>query len=271
MTGQPLEDIDCQEVTLEPTLHGYHVAWNYGQHYWLPILGPVPWCTWQTLITFCFGRRDSCWPSISLLADIAAKGNRNLIKGRWAQNPEHRFRRKGAVEILEDHGLISIEPRGPDDKRYTFHVLKEPPLLTPEQVQTLPPRLQTMHAALLHKCGINPDDHAAKAQRVTPGAPSTTPDYADLRQLEEDWRTILTDCQAQMTPANYRTYFTGTTPTAYDPTTRTLTVEAPNPLIATCLERQFSQLVTRAAAELDIRIDGSPIQAVTYTARRLSK
>jgi len=267
----PPDEIDCREITLEPTLHGYHVAWNYSQHFWLPILGPIAWCTWQTLITFCYGRRDSCWPSISLLADIAAKGNRNLIKGRWAQTPGHRFRRKGAVELLEEHGLIAIDPRGPDDKRYTFHVLKDPPLLTPEQVQALPARLQTMHAALLHKCGIDPDTHAAKANRVTPGAHSTTTDYAGLRQLEERWRTILSHCQSQITPANYDTYLSRTTPTAYDPTTRTLTIEAPNPLIAISLEHSFSQLLTRAAHELSITIDGSPIDDITYTARRLSK
>jgi hypothetical protein len=128
-----------------------------------------------------------------------------------------------------------------------------------------------MHAALLHKCGIDPATHALKANRPATGAHSTTTDYAALTHLQDQWRTILAHCQTQITPANYRTYLTGTTPTGYDPTTRTLTVQAPNPLIAISLEHQFSHLVTRAAAELAVTIDGSPIEAITYTARRLSK
>ena len=62
------EQVEVEVVDLEPTLRGYHLAWNYGTRYWLALLGPIPWAAWQTLLSFCFGDRDTCWPSITTYA-----------------------------------------------------------------------------------------------------------------------------------------------------------------------------------------------------------
>ena len=72
----PSDEIDVQPVDLEPTRRGYQVTYNYAVHFWLPILGPGCFCIWQALISFCFGESDTCWPSISLLADMASRSNR---------------------------------------------------------------------------------------------------------------------------------------------------------------------------------------------------
>lgn len=76
-------EVEVQPVELDPTTHGYSVAWNYSTRFWLPLLGATPWAVWQTLLSFCFGPRDTCWPSINLIAGIAANSNRHAILGRW--------------------------------------------------------------------------------------------------------------------------------------------------------------------------------------------
>jgi hypothetical protein len=154
-------------VDLEPTRRGYQVTYNYAVHFWLPILGPRCFCVWQALISFCFGDRDTCWPSISLLAEMAARGNRHLVTGRWRRQGQKRRRQKGALEKLEEHGLLTVEKKhtGPDT-RYTFHVLKEPPLLPPDLVCRLPERLQQMHADLLDRCGLERETYEHLHQGV---------------------------------------------------------------------------------------------------------
>ena len=150
------EKIDVQAVDLEPTRRGYQLTYNYAIRFWLPILGPFCFALWQALISFCFGDRDKCWPSISLLADMAAGGNRKIITGRWRTQGDSRLRQSGALEHLEAHGLLTVETKnGGPSARYVFHVIKEPPLLTPQQLATLPNRLQEMHADLLLRCGMD--------------------------------------------------------------------------------------------------------------------
>jgi hypothetical protein len=150
------EKIDVQAVDLEPTRRGYQLTYNYAIRFWLPILGPVCFALWQALISFCFGDRDKCWPSISLLADMAGGGNRHSITGRWRGTEPDRRRQPGALEKLEAHGLLTVNTKraGPET-RYTFHVVKEPPLLTLSQLARLPNRLQRMHRDLLQRCGID--------------------------------------------------------------------------------------------------------------------
>jgi hypothetical protein len=284
------QQVDVQVVDLEPTLRGYHVAWNYGTRYWLPLLGPLPWAVWQTLLSFCFGERDTCWPSIELLADIAAKGNRHLILGRWRGKGSARRRQPGALELLQKAGLLAIERQHEGRRsRYRFHVLKDPPLLTPDQLARLSPRLQETHAQLLARCGMDEQTYQQSVhtlrrraaqdttpyaqditpcvQGITPSAQDTTNKYKEERQIEELWRTIKEALKLEVSPSNYSTYIADAHPISFDRDTGTLLVEASSPLAANQLNNYFAMTVTRATANTDASIHGVPVASVEFTAR----
>jgi hypothetical protein len=282
---QPDEQVEVEVVDLEPTLRGYHVAWNYSTRFWLPLLGPIPWAVWQTLLSFCFGGRDTCWPSISLIADIATGGNRNLITGRWRGRGPRRSRQPGALDALEEAGLLSmqVDQTGPQT-RYTFHVLREPPLLTPDQLSHLSPRLRQLHADLLARCGIDQEtyqhrvhnlmpraargitpaaqDSTPAAQGTTPAARGSTNHYKEQLQIEEVWRTIKEALKTEISPANYQTYLHDTHAIALDRNTGTLLVEASSPLIANQLNNYFAMTILRAAATTNASVHGVRIAAV---------
>ena len=103
--------------------------------------------------------------------------------------------------------------------RYRFHVLREPPILAPDQHAQLPLRLQQIHAELLDRCGMDQQTYQQRAHRLrrraaqdtiryaqdttpgvhdttpgvhdtTPSAQDTTKHYKEERVIEEVWRTI---------------------------------------------------------------------------------
>jgi hypothetical protein len=295
------EQIEVEVVELEPTLRGYHVTWNYGIRYWLPFLGPIPWCVWQTLLSFCYGDRDTCWPSISLIADIATGGNRNLITGRWRGRGSNRRRQPGALDTLQDAGLISIRTAETGRAlRYTFHVLREPPLLAPDQLAQLSPRLQQLHADLLARCNIDqetyqervrsfrslaalgstpsPEDDAAAAQDTTtaaldtrpaaqdtiPAAPDSTNNYNEELQIEEIWIRIKEALKLQINDSNYEWYVQDTHAVSFDRRSNTLTVEARDELVADHLNRYFTRSLRWAIADAKPSIGGICIYGVKF-------
>ena len=274
------QQVEVEVVDLEPTLRGYHVAWNYGTRYWLPLLGPLPWAVWQTLLSFCFGDRDTCWPSISLIADIAARGDRHLITGRWRGKGESRQRQPGALEILQEAGLLAIETQhsGPQS-RYRFRLLKEPPLLTPDQLAKLSPRLQQTHAELLARCGLDQRTypqliHALRrrgAQDTTPGVHDTTPGaqdttnkYKEERPIEEVWKSIKNALKTEITSSNYGTYIADTQAMAFNRDTGTLVVGVSSPQAATQLNNYFAMTIRRAVVNTNASVQGIPIAAVEF-------
>jgi hypothetical protein len=280
-SSQHDEQVEVEVVDLEPTLRGYHISWNYGTRYWLALPGPIPWAVWQTLLSFCFGGRDTCWPSISLIADIATGGNRNLVTGRWRGRGSNRRRQPGALDALQHAGLLSIQTTETGrPARYTFHVLREPPLLAPEQLAQLPTRLQQLHADLLARCNIDqetyqgrvhsfqstaalgstpsPQNASAAAQDTTvaaqdtrPAAPDSTNNYKEEILIEEIWRTIKEALKLQIILPNYETYVQDTHAVAFDRNTGTLLVEAPSTLVANHLNKYFTRTVRRAIAAVD--------------------
>ena len=154
--ADPDHRIDVEPIDLDPTRRGYQLTHTYALRFWLPTLGPLTFAVLQTLISFCFGDKETCWPSISLLAHMAAGGNRNLITGRWRGQGDDRRRQPGALETLERLALLTVETKhaGPET-RYTFHVVKDAPLLPPDLLAQLPKRLQQMHADLLDRSGMD--------------------------------------------------------------------------------------------------------------------
>lgn len=233
---RPSDQIDVQPVDLEPTRRGYQVTYNYAVHFWLPILGPVCFAVWQALISFCFGDRDTCWPSISLLSHMAAGGNRHLITGRWRGSGKNRRRQQGALEQLEAYGLLTVQTKhaGPET-RYTFHVLKEPPILPPSLLAKLPRRLQQMHCDLLDRCGLDAEtyqqisstpyaqdiggsvqDIGGGAQDTGGGVQGTAKHYKESKMLEEIWREAKSALSREMTESNFTAYVSKTHPLAFD-------------------------------------------------------
>jgi hypothetical protein len=277
------QQVEVEVVDLEPTLRGYHVAWNYGTRYWLPLLGPLPWAVWQTLLSFCFGERDTCWPSIELLADIAARGNRHLILGRWRGKGSDRRRQPGALEILQEAGLLAIETQHSGRQtRYRFHLLKEPPLLAPDQLAKLPGRLQESHAALLARCGVDQQtypqlihtlrrrgaqDTIPYVQDTTPCAQDTANKYKEERLREEVWKRIKNALKPEISTPNYDAYLADTQALAFNRDTGTMVVAVSSPQAATQLNNYFVMTIKRAIANTDATIQGVPIAAVDFIPR----
>jgi len=277
------QQVEVKVVDLDPTLRGYHVAWNYGTRYWLPLLGSLPWAVWQTLLSFCFGDRDTCWPSISLIADIAARGERSLITGRWRGKGDTRQRRPGALEILQEAGLLAIETQHSGSQtRYRFHVLKEPPLLAPDQLAKLSPRLQQSHAELLARCGLDQETYPQLVHTLSlRGAQDTTPDghdstpagqdstnkYKEERLIEEVRKSIKNALKPEISTPNYQTYITDTQATVFDRDTGTLVVAVSSPQAATQLNNYFAMTIRRAIATTNATVHGVPIAGVEFIPR----
>jgi len=281
--------IEIVPVDLEPNRRGYQITYNYAVRYWLPTLGPVAFATWQALLSFCF-RSDVCWPSISLLADIAAGGHRPAIAGRWRGTGHDRHRRRGAIEDLEKHGLLAVEISDPGpEQRYKFWVVREPPLLSPDQIDALPKRLQIMHQDLLERCGMdqatyrelstNPqngsDEGGAQgiggsAQGIggsAPGiggsAPGTTKNYSIRSSLEEVWREVLKSLQTQMNRSNFDTYFSKTHPVAQS--NGLLVIGVPDPFTADWNNTHNAEIALRTVREI---YPDMPVNQVQFTSRR---
>lgn len=279
------DKIDVQPVDLDPTRRGFQVTYNYAVRFWLPVLGPVSYSVWQALISFCFGDKETCWPSISLLADMAAGGNRNLITGRWRGQGDERRRQPGALETLERLALLTVETRhaGPET-RYTFHVVKEPPLLPPDLLRQLPKRLREMHADLLDRSGMDlstyqqmasaPGSRGAAqgrggaAQGTGGAAQGTTKQYKESKIVEECWREAKSALFKEMTAANFQTYFSDTHGLAFDPNLCMLVIQTPNPLTTEVLRGQFYGLIMRTIKNAGLKIDGVPISFVDFQSRR---
>jgi hypothetical protein len=280
------QDVEVLEVATDPTTHGYSVAWNYSTRFWLPLIGATAWTVWQTLLSFCYGQTDTCWPSINLIADIATNGNRHAITGRWRGKGKHRRRQPGALETLEDAGLLSIETNHNERRtRYRFHLLKEPPLLTPGQVSRLPNRLQQLHADLLARCNIDEETYQQRVrylkprgvqdttpcvQDTTPYVRDTTPGVQDISnqykeqiQIEEVLRTIKAALAREMNSANYNTYVSRLRALHFRTDTGCLTVEAPSPHIASQLNGQLSTILRRTIAALEPKIAGVQVHTLT--------
>jgi hypothetical protein len=275
-------EVEVEVVEVDPTLRGFHVAWNYSTRYWLPLLGPVAWAVWQTLLNFCFGERDTCWPSISLIADIAARGNRHLVLGRWKGKGESRRRQPGALEILQEAGLLAIETQDTGSRtRYRFRVLKEPPTLTPDQLARLSPRLQQDHAELLARCGLDGQSYPQSAhilrrdgvqgivdyvQDTGDYVQDTANKYKEERQIEELWRRIKRALKLRIISSNYDSYVADTQAISFD--SGLLRVEAPSQGEADYLNKYFETVVMRTVASTHASVQGVPIVAVEFVPRQ---
>lgn len=144
----------AETVYTDPTRQFVPVS-IYALRFWQPLLGKDAFALWMTLRAFAWDSKTKAWASIETLADICANGNRHKITGRAASksrpNPTI-----GALDTLQKYNFARVNTTGSEnDRRYTFRVLADPPLLTPEQAAQLSPRLQQQHRQWLERHRIN--------------------------------------------------------------------------------------------------------------------
>lgn len=138
--------LSVELVTFDPTQRGWVQLGSYAIRFWQPYLGDGPFRTWFTLRSFA--RNNEAWPSVQLLADITANGNKQKLIGRTMKGEW----REGWLERLETERVIWYRREG---KKYRFRVLENLPLLTPFQVATLSKRLQGAHKQFLDQCRLD--------------------------------------------------------------------------------------------------------------------
>lgn len=161
----------------DPARTGFTLVHNYAHYFWRPFLGNAAFSLWELLVSYCYGSKDTAFPSLSHLARMMTNSDnsRGRVKGRKA-----RSNRPSPLARLRAEHLIATGPVDPGPRtRYVFRVARELPLLRPEQVAALSPALQRDHQRWLERYGISQDAYERAYQLPLPttesGAPAPTP------------------------------------------------------------------------------------------------
>jgi len=103
--------------------------------------------------------------TIQELAALTGLGDRHTILGR--RGSARRKTQAGALAVLETLGLISFSVEGPDQfhKKYSFLVATSLPMLTPEQVKTLPAVLRRFHERFMGVIKVKDPNYYTKLWR----------------------------------------------------------------------------------------------------------
>ena len=271
----------CDGEYIDPAQQGYAIVYNYAAYFWRPYLGNTAFALWELLVSFCYGDRDVAFPSISRLARMLTNSDhsRAVVTGRSRPSPSNGTGRSlGALEVLRRERLVQVRRRGRGaTARYTFHILKTLPLLRPEQLAQLSPKLQYDHAIWLERYDIDEATYrqaydgeetastlaegeidapgSTLAASGTPGAasaqpaaaPDSTNNLLEDQQIGEWWDDTLDSLRLQMTRGAFFTYLLRTRPLAYKD--GELTVQACNPLQQELLECRLARMVLRELAE----------------------
>ena len=290
---EPGPCFECEGEYIDPAQQGYAVVHNYAAYFWRPYLGNTAFALWELLVSFCYGERDVAFPSISRLARMLTNSDhsRAVVTGRRrpratkGTGPAAERRTLGALEVLRRERLVQVRRRGRGPTaRYTFRLLKTLPLLRPEQVARLSPKLQYDHANWLERYGIDDaayreafgaedgpptradGDSAAGASTLaapdsTPAAPHSPAAASDDRAaapnstnnhyknhpIEKWWQDTLDSLRLQVLRHTFYTYFGNTRPVAWEE--GELTVCAWSPQQRELLEHRLAPLVLRELAE----------------------
>jgi hypothetical protein len=282
---EPGPCFERQGEWIDPAQQGYAMVHNYAAYFWRPYLGNTAFALWELLVSFCYGERDVAFPSISRLARMLTNSDhsRAVVTGRRRsparKEPRSAKRRtQGALGVLRRERLVQVRHRGQGPTtRYTFRMLKTLPLLRPEQLARLSPRLRRDHANWLERYGIDDaayrdayaeqangpprTDGHADARGNTPSAPATGSDdhgqppaaasstkyLQEKNQLEEWWQHTLDSLRLQMVRSVFHTSLTNTHRLALKD--GELTVRARSALQRDFLEHRLMPLVLREVAE----------------------
>ena len=211
---------EVEEIECDPTRRGYTQVPNYFAYYWTPVLGAKAALTYERICSFAHGKKETCYPSISLLADILGMDRHSLTgRRRRDSRPGHRpeYYQEGFLKQLVEAGLLGMETRAHPGGRnfYKFTVVKYPPLLTPEQVAKLSPRQQRRHQDLLAECrqpredvGPSPCPAQEPPPVESPQSSSDLAQEAECRRHQEEVPSspadpaAVTDVNTQRTETN---------------------------------------------------------------------
>jgi len=135
-TPADTQDLDSSQL-------GFCPISNYFCLYWTRILGAKPALLYERIAMHAYGKKETCYPSVELLAAIMGCA-RGTLTGRERVNKETGVKghKEGFLEILKRYGLITMHRRG---KSYAYQPVKTLPLLSEEQLKTLPPILRKRH------------------------------------------------------------------------------------------------------------------------------
>lgn len=170
---QPTADypVEIRGFVTDPKAVGFQVLTNYESTFLRAYVGNDAWGLYEVLRSFCHDGNNTCHPSINYLLAILGIKQRRVLTG-WTTNVKGKqYTYPGLIEILQQAELLvaEVDDEGPN-QRYIFHVNLTPGMLTPQQVATLPPLMQTKHQELIQR---HLDNLAALERKRRP--PKTAP------------------------------------------------------------------------------------------------
>jgi len=210
---------------------GFVMIPHYAQYFWRPYLGLAAFALWEVLLSFCYGSKDTAWPSVSRLSRVLTNSDnsRHVVRGRMRRDHGRERFVPGALQVLQRERIVRVlgaeGNRGADSGRgatYVFRVRKSLPLLRPEQVSRLSPSLQRDHARFLARAegskekpgaldtdtdawdtgpdtgGSSPDD----ADRGPDTRGDTNNNYQQDQRIRDDrWEDVVSELSLQLDPA----------------------------------------------------------------------
>lgn len=254
----------------DPARTGFTLVHNYAHYFWRPYLGNAAFSLWELLVSYCYGNKDTAFPSLSHLARMLTNSDqsRGRVKGRKARST-----RPGPLDRLRAEHLIATGSGDPGPRtRYVFRVARELPLLRPEQVATLSPALQRDHERWLERYGISsadyqrayqlplptpegdapaptpaaalaPDDSPPGAPVSAAGAPALANKTDELPLHKQWWLNTQEELKAQLLPGVYRATVEQTCAESFEDGTLTLRCRAP--LVLELMQYRLRNVVLR--------------------------
>lgn len=171
-------------VEFDPARSGYTAVHNYAHYFWRPYLGNTAFALWELLLSFCYGDKDTAYPSIARLARMLTNSDasRAVVTGRRracgkTSGVAQTRQVSGALGVLRRERLVQVTRQGTGvTSSYAFRVRQTLPVLRPDQVARLCSALQRDHTVWLARHGIDQHAYSSAFARPDPGcALGTTP------------------------------------------------------------------------------------------------
>jgi len=262
---------------------GFVMIPHYAQYFWRPYLGLAAFALWQMLLSFCYGSKDTAWPSVSRLSRMLTNSDnsRHVVRGRVRRDHGRERFVPGALQVLERERLVRVlGAEGTRGATYIFRVRRSLPLLRPEQVARLSPSLQRDHARFLARAEGSKKspgalDTSADAWDTEPGDWGNSPDDADRgpdtrdgtnnnyqedqRTMDDRWEDVVSELSLQLDPAVWDR-LVKLTEAHVDAEGEVLTITGRDRYALDFLENRYARFVQRAVKlvygrELDLRFE----------------
>jgi len=274
---------------------GFAMIPHYAQYFWRPYLGLAAFALWELLLSFCYGSKDTAWPSVLRLSRMLTNSDnsRHVVRGRVRRDHGRERFVPGALQVLERERLVRVlyadAGRGAEGRRgaqvsrgatYIFRVRKSLPLLRPEQVAGLSPSLQRDHARFLARAEGSKKspgalDTPAGAWDAEPDDWGSSPDDGDKRpdtrdgtnnnyqedqiRIDDRWEDVVSELSLQLDPAVWDR-LVKLTKAYMDAEEEVLTITCRDRYALDFLENRYARFVQRAVKlvygrELELRFE----------------